>query len=200
MVRKNRKVVSSRRNLRKPVGQKYIDGNEAVGFLSKSLFLPEEKSTSATPFYLKENEKSNLSVCLENEVNLRSKNEFSADSVQKEPVHIEKPWGYYVIIDQGPHYKVKKIVVNPGNRLSLQMHFHRNEYWLVTRGKAFVTIGDQNFFLFPNQSTYIPQQTFHRMENRGNETLEIIEVQNGNCISEEDIVRIEDDFNRSEII
>ena len=60
MVRKNRKVVSSRRNLRKPVGQKYIDGNEAVGFLSKSLFLPEEKSTSATPFYLKENEKSNL--------------------------------------------------------------------------------------------------------------------------------------------
>jgi len=63
-----------------------------------------------------------------------------------------------------------------------------------------VTVGDQTFFLDPNQSTYIPMQTFHRVENRGNELLEIIEVQNGNCISEEDIIRIEDDFNRSEII
>ena len=80
------------------------------------------------------------------------------------------------------------------------MHYHRNEYWLVVKGEALVTVGDQTFFLDPNQSTYIPMQKFHRVENRGNELLEIIEVQNGNCISEEDIIRIEDDFNRSEII
>ncbi|NLJ37519.1 MAG: cupin domain-containing protein [Candidatus Atribacteria bacterium] len=200
MVRKNRNTIPSKRNLEKQVDQKNFNELETVQFLSKSLFLPEEKSTSSIPFYLKENEKRNLSVCLENELKLESKDELSERSTGRKPVHINKPWGYYAIIDQGPHYKIKKIVVNPGYRLSLQVHFHRNEYWLVTRGKALVTIGDQTFFLFPNQSTYIPLQTLHRMENRGDEPLEVIEVQNGDCVSEEDIIRIEDDFNRSEII
>ncbi|NLJ49496.1 MAG: cupin domain-containing protein [Candidatus Atribacteria bacterium] len=200
MVRKNRNAIPTKRNLKKQRDQNNFNGTKTIHFLSNSFFLPEEQSTSTNPFYLKENEKSNLSVCLENEVNLRNKNEFPEDSAQKEPTQIEKPWGYYVIIDQGPHYKVKKIVVYPGYRLSLQMHYHRNEYWLVVKGEALVTVGEQTFFLDPNQSTYIPMQTFHRVENRSNEPLEIIEVQNGNCISEEDIIRIEDDFNRSEII
>jgi mannose-6-phosphate isomerase-like protein (cupin superfamily) len=200
MARKDSKSPTSKSDISQQFDKKSLDEVETAHFLSNGLFIPEKKSTPSTPIYLKANEKSNLSVCLENEVNLRNKNEFSEDSAQKEPTQIEKPWGYYAIIDQGPHYKVKKIVVYPGYRLSLQMHYHRNEYWLVVKGVALVTVGDQTFILDPNQSTYIPMQTFHRMENRGDELLEIIEVQNGNCISEEDIVRIEDDFNRSEII
>ncbi len=200
MVRKDRKSSTTKSDISQQFSKKSSDEVETARFLSNGLFITEKKSTSSTPIYLKENEKSNLSVCLENEVNLKNKNGFSEDSAQKEPAQIEKPWGYYAIIDQGPHYKVKKIVVYPGYRLSLQMHYHRNEYWLVVKGEALVTVGDQTFFLDPNQSTYIPMQKFHRVENRGNELLEIIEVQNGNCISEEDIIRIEDDFNRSEII
>ncbi|GEM_PF-3336315 len=116
-------------------------------------------------------------------------------NMEKSPV--ETPWGYYTVIHQGPHYKIKKIIVFPGQRLSMQMHYHRNEYWLEVEGTARVTVGDDVFLLHPNQSTYIPIRTKHRLENIGETPLEVIELQNGDCISEEDIIRFEDDYDRN---
>ncbi len=109
---------------------------------------------------------------------------------------VHRPWGWYDSIDQGPRFQVKRIMVKPGASLSLQMHHHRAEHWIVVKGMAEVTNGDQVFTLNENQSTYIPQGQIHRLANRGAEPLEIIEVQSGGYLGEDDIVRFEDTYGR----
>jgi mannose-1-phosphate guanylyltransferase/mannose-6-phosphate isomerase len=111
---------------------------------------------------------------------------------------IYRPWGYYDSIDAGSRFQVKRIVVNPGAALSLQMHHHRAEHWVVVRGTARVTRGDETFLVSENESTYIPLGTRHRLDNPGKVLLEIIEVQSGAYLGEDDIVRFEDKYNRTE--
>ena len=109
---------------------------------------------------------------------------------------IHRPWGSYDSIDNGARFQVKRIVVNPGASLSMQMHYHRAEHWIVVTGTARVTRGDEVFILAENQSTYIPLGTKHRLENPGIVPLEIIEVQSGAYLGEDDIVRFEDNYGR----
>ena len=109
---------------------------------------------------------------------------------------VERPWGCYDSIDRGERFQVKRIVVKPGGRLSLQMHHHRAEHWVVVRGTALVTRGDESFLLSENQSTYIPLGVQHRLENPGKTPLEIIEVQSGGYLGEDDIVRLDDQYGR----
>jgi mannose-1-phosphate guanylyltransferase / mannose-6-phosphate isomerase len=110
---------------------------------------------------------------------------------------VARPWGWYDSIDMGERFQVKRITVKPGGSLSLQMHHHRAEHWVVVKGKAKVTNGDEVFLLQENQSTYIPIGVKHRLENSGNSDLEMIEVQSGGYLGEDDIVRFEDAYGRS---
>jgi len=107
-----------------------------------------------------------------------------------------RPWGSYTILEQGERYKIKRIVVNPGERLSLQMHYHRSEHWVVIKGAAKVTIGETESHIHENESIYVPKSTLHRLENPGKVPLEIIEVQNGEYVGEDDIVRLDDIYGR----
>ena len=107
-----------------------------------------------------------------------------------------RPWGWYDGIDAGERFQVKRIVVKPGSSLSLQMHHHRAEHWIVVSGTARVTRGDESFLLSENQSTFIPLGIKHRLENPGRVALEMIEVQSGSYLGEDDIVRLEDDYGR----
>ena len=109
---------------------------------------------------------------------------------------VYRPWGYYESIDSGPGFQVKRIGVNPGSSLSLQLHHHRAEHWIVVAGVATVTCGDEVFELNPNESTYIPAETQHRLENKTDHPVEIIEVQSGSYLGEDDIVRFEDVYGR----
>jgi mannose-1-phosphate guanylyltransferase/mannose-6-phosphate isomerase len=108
-----------------------------------------------------------------------------------------RPWGNYTILEEGERYKIKRIVVNPGARLSLQMHYHRSEHWVVVRGAAKVTIGDKEVFIHENESAYVPKSTLHRLENPGRVPVEMIEVQNGEYMGEDDIVRVDDMYGRN---
>jgi mannose-1-phosphate guanylyltransferase/mannose-6-phosphate isomerase len=108
-----------------------------------------------------------------------------------------RPWGWYDSIDQGEGFKVKRIQVKPGASLSLQMHHHRAEHWIVVKGVAEITNGDKVISLVENQSTYIPPRQIHRLANPGKTPLEIIEVQSGSYLGEDDIVRIKDVYGRS---
>lgn len=107
-----------------------------------------------------------------------------------------RPWGQYEGIDEGSRFQVKRITVKPGARLSLQMHHHRAEHWIVVKGTAKVTRGDESFLLTENQSTYIPLGVTHRLENPGAIPLELIEVQSGSYLGEDDIVRFDDAYGR----
>ena len=109
---------------------------------------------------------------------------------------VRRPWGFYDSIDHGERFQVKRILVSPGGRLSLQMHHHRAEHWVVVRGTALVTRGDEQFLLSENESTYIPLGVRHRLENPGKVPLEIIEVQSGAYLGEDDIVRFDDQYGR----
>ena len=109
---------------------------------------------------------------------------------------VARPWGWYDSVDEGEHFKVKRIQVKPGASLSLQMHHHRAEHWIAVKGIAEITKGDQVLFLTENQSTYIPQGQTHRLANPGKTPLEIIEVQSGSYLGEDDIVRFEDTYGR----
>ncbi|MGD9923640.1 MAG: mannose-1-phosphate guanylyltransferase/mannose-6-phosphate isomerase [Pseudorhodoplanes sp.] len=120
-----------------------------------------------------------------------------APSVTEDHLRVHRPWGNYQSLDHGARYQVKRIVVKRGGRLSLQYHNHRAEHWVVVRGTARVTIGDAVTTLHENQSVYIPMGTSHRLENPGMIDLELIEVQTGSYLGEDDIVRIEDDYRRS---
>ncbi|QGZ60719.1 mannose-1-phosphate guanylyltransferase/mannose-6-phosphate isomerase [Paraburkholderia acidisoli] len=109
---------------------------------------------------------------------------------------VERPWGWYDSVDQGERFQVKRIVVKPGGRLSLQMHHHRAEHWIVVRGTALVTRGEETLLLSENESTYIPLGMTHRLENPGKTPLELIEVQSGGYLGEDDIVRFDDQYGR----
>lgn len=112
---------------------------------------------------------------------------------------VVRPWGWYETIASGPGFLVKRIGVNPAGRLSLQYHNHRSEHWVVTSGTASVTHGTQTFELHPDQSTYIPQGTHHRLENHTEFPLEIVEVQTGPILEESDIVRLDDIYQRQTV-
>jgi len=107
-----------------------------------------------------------------------------------------RPWGSYDSIENGPRFQVKRIVVNPGASLSLQKHYHRAEHWIVVKGTAEVTRGKETFLLSENQSTYIPLGEVHRLHNPGRTPLEMIEVQSGSYLGEDDIVRMDDNYGR----
>jgi mannose-1-phosphate guanylyltransferase/mannose-6-phosphate isomerase len=109
---------------------------------------------------------------------------------------IYRPWGYYQSIDSGPRYQVKRIVVSPGRQLSLQKHFHRAEHWVVVKGTAQVTRGAEDVMVHENESVYLPLGVVHRLVNPGKIDLELIEVQTGSYLGEDDIVRIEDVYHR----
>lgn len=108
-----------------------------------------------------------------------------------------RPWGSFTILEEGRGYKIKRIEVKPGHRLSLQMHHHRSEHWIVVSGTAKVTCGGQEHVISTNESTYVPQCTTHRLENPGVIPLVLIEVQNGEYLGEDDIVRFQDDYSRT---
>ena len=107
---------------------------------------------------------------------------------------VQRPWGYYTVMDEGFGYKVKQIEVLPGKRLSLQMHRHRAEHWVVVQGEAQVTIGREVKKVLANESVFVPAMTAHRLENLGSEPLRIIEIQTGPYVEEDDIIRLADDF------
>ncbi|HXG94805.1 MAG TPA: phosphomannose isomerase type II C-terminal cupin domain [Blastocatellia bacterium] len=108
----------------------------------------------------------------------------------------ERPWGMYEVLAEGEGYKVKRIEVKPGHRLSLQMHDKRTEHWVIVQGRALVTIGDDEIQLGVNDRALIPVRTKHRVANPGDEPLIFIEVQCGPYLGEDDITRFEDDYNR----
>ncbi len=121
------------------------------------------------------------------------------DSRDEKNLHrkVSRPWGWYDSVDEGERFKVKRIQVKPGASLSLQMHHHRAEHWIVVKGIAEVTNGEKIIRLKENESTYIPQREKHRLSNPGTEPLEIIEVQSGSYLGEDDIVRFEDIYKRT---
>jgi mannose-1-phosphate guanylyltransferase len=110
---------------------------------------------------------------------------------------VYRPWGKYDLIDIGKHYQAKRITVKPGAKLSVQLHNYRAEHWIVVSGEARVTNGDKTFILSENESTYIPIGVVHALENNGKNELELIEVQSGSYLGEDDIVRFHDVYGRS---
>jgi len=110
---------------------------------------------------------------------------------------VYRPWGYYDCIDSASGFKVKRILVNPGSKLSLQKHKHRSEHWVVVNGIAKITLRNKVFNLSAEQSTYIPRGEIHRIENTQKIPLEIIEIQTGSYLEEDDITRLEDDYQRN---
>lgn len=111
---------------------------------------------------------------------------------------VHKPWGWYSCIDAGPRHQVKRICVDPGAKISYQMHHHRAEHWVVIKGTAKITLDGKVFILKEDESTYIPLGSKHRLENEGRLPLEIIEVQTGSYLGEDDIVRFDDDYGRED--
>jgi mannose-1-phosphate guanylyltransferase/mannose-6-phosphate isomerase len=109
---------------------------------------------------------------------------------------VYRPWGSYTVLEESANFKIKRIVVNSGAKLSMQMHKHRSEHWVVVSGEATITNGDMQFVLQANQSTYIPKTHRHRLANNGSEPLSIIEVQCGDYVGEDDIIRFEDTYGR----
>jgi mannose-1-phosphate guanylyltransferase/mannose-6-phosphate isomerase len=120
-----------------------------------------------------------------------------APQITEDHLKVHRPWGSYQSIDMGERHQVKRIVVKPGGRLSLQKHHHRSEHWIVVRGAALVTVNELVKTVHENESIYIPIGATHRMENPGKIPLELIEVQTGSYLGEDDIIRIEDDYRRS---
>ena len=119
-----------------------------------------------------------------------------APEVTEAHIKVHRPWGSYQSVDNGDRHQVKRIIVKPGQRLSLQKHYHRSEHWIVVRGAARVTVNETVKTLHENESIYIPMGAVHRLENPGKILLELIEVQTGSYLGEDDIIRIEDDYRR----
>jgi len=117
-------------------------------------------------------------------------------SEYQEGITVYKPWGYYTVLENGERYKVKRLCIYPGKGISHQMHHHRAEHWIVVRGTAKVTKGDDVIFVHENESIYVPKSTPHRLENPGKVNLHIIETQTGEYLEEDDIIRFRDDFGR----
>jgi len=128
---------------------------------------------------------------------LVAKLETVAPGVTKDHIKVHRPWGSYQSVDNGDRHQVKRIIVKPGGRLSLQKHHHRSEHWIVVRGAARVTVNETVKTVHENESIYIPIGAVHRLENPGKILLELIEVQTGSYFGEDDIIRIEDDYQRA---
>jgi mannose-6-phosphate isomerase-like protein (cupin superfamily) len=107
-----------------------------------------------------------------------------------------RPWGSFTVLEKGESYQVKRLVLNPGQRFSLQYHNHRNEHWVIVAGQALVTINEEKRLAVVNDAIYIPLGSVHRLENAGDEALVVIEVQYGDYLGEDDIVRLADDYQR----
>ena len=120
----------------------------------------------------------------------------AAPHVTENHLKVHRPWGSYQSLDSGDRHQVKRIVVKPGGRLSLQKHHHRSEHWVVVRGAALVTVNDTQKIVHENESIYIPIGAMHRLENPGKIPLQLIEVQTGSYLGEDDIIRVEDDYRR----
>jgi len=116
---------------------------------------------------------------------------------EKEREEDHRPWGYYIVYADEPDHKVKRIVVNPGARLSFQRHFRRSEHWFILSGEAMVTLNEKDHRLQAGQSVEIPVSTWHRIQNPGTGPLEFIEIQTGTYFGEDDIERGQDDYGRS---
>jgi len=181
---------------------KEIKSNEAIEIQSSNNFYISNKTVAAigvndlivvdTPDALLITKKGK-SELVKNVVNkLKNKNK---DITMFHKV-VYRPWGTYEVLKSSKNYKIKKIIVKPGKRLSLQKHFHRSEHWVVVSGTATVTIGDKRFIVRPNESTYIKAGEVHRLENEGKIPVILIEVQVGEYTDEDDIIRIEDDYKR----
>jgi mannose-1-phosphate guanylyltransferase/mannose-6-phosphate isomerase len=129
-------------------------------------------------------------------------NQLTAQNREEHALHrkVHRPWGWYDSIDQGGRFKVKRIQVKPKASLSLQKHHHRAEHWIVVSGTAEITNGDKVLTLTENESTYIPLGEVHRLANPGTIPLEIIEVQSGSYLGEDDIVRFEDNYGRTKVL
>ena len=112
------------------------------------------------------------------------------------PYTENRPWGSFTVLDEGDGFKVKRISVHPGQKLSLQYHHHRSEHWTVVQGEATVTVGDSITILKVNESVYIPLKEKHALANDGNSLMQLIEVQLGDYLGEDDIVRLEDRYGR----
>ncbi|HMB31722.1 MAG TPA: cupin domain-containing protein, partial [Desulfohalobiaceae bacterium] len=127
-------------------------------------------------------------------------NRLKSASRQEAETHskVYRPWGSYETINYEPRFQVKRITVKPGSKLSLQKHFHRAEHWVVVHGTAKIINGQSEMILSEDQSTYIPLGTKHRLENPGRIPLELIEIQTGSYLGEDDIVRLSDDYGRLE--
>jgi mannose-6-phosphate isomerase len=119
-----------------------------------------------------------------------------ANTIEEKPEEDHRPWGFYTVLSDEPDHKVKRIVVYPGKRLSLQRHRHRSEHWHVVNGQALVTLNDKEIRLNKGMSVDIPIGTAHRVKNTGTENLVFIEIQQGKYFGEDDIERLEDDFGR----
>jgi len=115
----------------------------------------------------------------------------------REHPRVYRPWGFYQVVDKGPRFCVKRIVVDPGEKLSLQKHIHRSEHWVVVRGTAGVVRGQEELLLTENQSIYVPLGENHRLFNPGRIPLELIEVQTGSYLGEDDIIRMQDVYSRA---
>ncbi|NLX65864.1 MAG: cupin domain-containing protein, partial [Bacteroidales bacterium] len=112
---------------------------------------------------------------------------------------VHRPWGCYTTLLKCDTYLVKRLILNPHNRISLQYHNHRSEHWVVVSGVAEVTNGENTFLVKTGESTFVPSGTIHRLANPGDSPLEVIEVQNGDILTEDDIIRCEDDFHRKTV-
>jgi mannose-1-phosphate guanylyltransferase/mannose-6-phosphate isomerase len=119
-----------------------------------------------------------------------------APQVTEEHLKVHRPWGSYQSVDDGDRHQVKRVIVKPGGRLSLQKHHHRAEHWIVVGGTARVTIDEMVKTVHENESAYIPMGAVHRLGNPGKIVLELIEVQTGSHLGEDDIIRIKDDYRR----
>jgi len=113
---------------------------------------------------------------------------------------VKRPWGSYTVLEEGPGYKIKRIEVPPAGKLSLQMHHHRSEHWVVISGTAQIQVGEAERLLYENQSVDIPKATVHRLSNPGKVPVEIIEIQSGPYLEEDDIVRFDDVYGRSRTV
>jgi mannose-1-phosphate guanylyltransferase/mannose-6-phosphate isomerase len=122
--------------------------------------------------------------------------EMKKRNVKESAEHLvcHRPWGTYSVLAEESQFKIKRIVIDPGQRLSLQLHYHRNEHWIVIRGTAKVSVGDKETYVHKNQSVYVAKAEIHRLENPAAEPLEMIEVQMGEYVGEDDVVRIGDVF------
>ncbi|MDD1661641.1 MAG: cupin domain-containing protein, partial [Methanomicrobiales archaeon] len=119
------------------------------------------------------------------------------DPITQFHLQVHRPWGSYTVLEESRSYKIKRVSVSPGKRLSLQLHRHRSEHWIVVSGSAEIQLGEERFVLAPNESTYVRAGVRHRLGNPGTAPLEVIEVQSGDYLGEDDIVRFDDEYGRA---